>query len=180
MPLELGELRAVREVPDDDGDELSSPPDASRLPSSAARHRTASVCPSSLASCAPSARFQMMMDLSSLPDASRPPSSAARLVTARVPLELGELRAVREVPDDDGFVAAARREPAAVERGQARTRLRVPLELGELRAVREVPDDDGVVVAARREPAAVERGQAPDAAPCAPSARATAATAQEG
>ena len=96
-----------------------------------------------------------------------------------MPLELCELRAVREVPDDDSFVAATRREPVAVERGQANYTdiVRVPLELGELRAVREVPDDDGFVVAPRREPAAVERGQAIDIVSCAPSARATAATA---
>ena len=68
-----------------------------------------------------------------------------------MPLELEELLAVLDVPDDDGFVAAARREPAVGERGQALDPVRVPLERGELRAVREVPDNDGVVAATRRE-----------------------------
>ena len=58
--------------------ELSQLPDASRPPSSAARLQTARLCPSSLASCVPSARFQMTTELSQLPDAMRPPSSAAR------------------------------------------------------------------------------------------------------
>jgi len=40
-------------------------PDASLSPSSAVRQLTQLLCPSSVATCEPSARFQMMMDLSS-------------------------------------------------------------------------------------------------------------------
>ena len=44
-------------------------------------------------------------------------------------LERGELFAVREVPDDDSVATCtARREPAAVERGQAIDTSRVPLQ----------------------------------------------------
>ena len=82
MPLELGELCAVRKVPDDDGGVAA--PDASRPPSSATRLQTGRVWPWSLKSCLPSSKLQMMTELSQLPDASRPPSSAARLQTARL------------------------------------------------------------------------------------------------
>ena len=70
----------------------------------------------------------MMTELSQLPDASTGVERGQAPDSAPVPLELGELRAVGEVPDDDGVVPAARREPAAVERSQARHGVAVPLQ----------------------------------------------------
>ena len=74
--------------------------------------------------------------------------------------ELGELRAVRKVPDDDGGVAAPRRETVAVERHQAPD--------GQWPSSNCLPSSKLQMVmtelsrAAGREPVAVERGQAPD------------------
>merc|ERR1719399_1063561 len=58
-------------------------PDASRSPPSAARQKTASVCPLSSCNAAGGllARSQMIMEWSALPDASRSSASAARQVT---------------------------------------------------------------------------------------------------
>ena len=98
----------------------------------------------------------MMMDLS-----RHPMQACQRRAEApqrfRVPLQLGELLLGRDTPNDDGFIATARRELVVRELGQAPDRTLVPIERGELRAVREVPDDDGPVAASRREPSVGKR-----------------------
>ena len=81
----------------------------------------------------------------------------------RVPLQRGEVLAVRDAPDDDGEVVAARREQAAfAERGHTIDVFLVPHEPAASGAVRDPPDDDPVVRAAGGKLSSGERGQAQD------------------
>ena len=89
-----------------------------------------------------------------------------------MPLELGELRAVREVPDDDGVVVLlpdASRSPSSAARLPS-TPDRVPLELGELRASARLQMMMAAVLTTRREPIPMSAALHRTTVSCAPRA----------